>query len=251
MTLRRTSIFVSLVFVALFASVAGTRASKNDPKKDSNVPVSKMLDAAQMQDSIAMSVYTSAGLQASGLSEETFRKAFTGYTRLQQKGSLRKPYLAIVDMAQPSAKKRLYIVDVAQQKLLVHTLVAHGKNSGLHSATSFSNKPESLQSSLGFYVTADTYMGGNGYSMRLLGQEKNFNDNALARAIVMHGAPYVNEQNARMNGRIGRSWGCPAVSMKEHKQIIDLLKGGSCLFVYAPQANYLAQSQMINTTNLL
>jgi hypothetical protein len=130
--------------------------------------------------------------------------------------------------------------------LLVNTYVAHGRNSGDVTANRFSNTPSSLQSSLGFYITENTYVGNNGYSLRLKGVEKTFNDKAMERAIVMHGAPYVNEQLAKSTGRIGRSWGCPAVSMQEHKQIIDMLKGGSCLFIYAPQKEYLASSQLIN-----
>ena len=119
------------------------------------------------------------------------------------------------------------------------------KNSGDAMAYQFSNTPSSLQSSLGFYITENTYIGNNGYSLRLKGMEKSFNDKAMLRAIVVHGASYVNEQLAKSTGRIGRSWGCPAVSIQEHKQIIDLLKDGSCLFIYAPQKDYIASSKFI------
>ena len=148
---------------------------------------------------------------------------------------------------------RLYIIDMVANKLVINTLVAHGRNSGETMASNFSNKPESLQSSLGFYLTGETYEGNNGYSMRLKGLEKGFNDQAESRAIVMHGAPYVNESFAQKMGRIGRSWGCPAVSLKEHQQIINLIKNGSCLFVFAPQKQYLAHSVLaagIATTSL-
>jgi hypothetical protein len=138
------------------------------------------------------------------------------------------------------------VIDMAARKLLINTLVAHGRNSGEAKAAHFSNIPESLQSSLGFYVTGGTYQGNNGYSMRLFGQEKGFNDLAEKRAIVMHGAPYVNEDIARKTGRIGRSWGCPAVSLKEHQQIINTIKNGSCLYLFAPEQQYLAKSLLSN-----
>ena len=187
-------------------------------------------------------LYMALGLAAKGLQWETFSKAWNGFTRLTEDGLIKNPLLSIVDMSQPSFKKRLYIIDMVANKLVINTLVAHGRNSGEAMASNFSNKPESLQSSLGFYLTGETYEGNNGYSMRLKGLEKGFNDQAESRAIVMHGAPYVNESFAQKMGRIGRSWGCPAVSLEEHQQIINLIKNGSCLFVFAPQKQYLAHS---------
>lgn len=191
-------------------------------------------------------LYQSLELEAKGLAWETFSKALNGYNKLKQSGEIKKPFLSIVDMSQPSNKKRLYIIDMISKKLMINTLVAHGRNSGLAVASNFSNKLQSLQSSLGFYLTGDTYQGSNGYSMRLKGLEKGFNDLAEKRAIVMHGAPYVSETMAQHEGRIGRSWGCPAVSLQEHQQIINLIKDGSCLFVYAPQKQYLAHSTMVS-----
>lgn len=212
-----------------------------------HVPVKSSAATDYHAESGAKALYGSLALAAKGLGWETFEKAWTGFTKLNAKGVIKNQLLTIADMSQPSCHKRLYIIDMANKKLVLNTLVAHGRNSGDVNAAKFSNIPESLQSSLGFYVTGNTYQGGNGYSMRLRGMEKGFNDKAESRAIVMHGAPYVSEEIARQTGRIGRSWGCPAVSVKEHQQIINLVKNGSCLYVFAPQKQYLAQSQLSNS----
>lgn len=179
------------------------------------------------------------------LSRELYRLARRGYHKLKAANRLSSPLLTIVDFSLPSSEKRLFIIDMEQQKVLIHTLVAHGRNSGEKMASRFSNLDASHQSSLGFYVTGGTYTGSNGYSLKLKGLEPGFNDRAESRAIVMHGAPYVSENVVKSTGRLGRSWGCPAVSQQEHKKIIDLIKGGSCLFIYAPQKNYLAASTLL------
>ncbi|MCU0396328.1 MAG: murein L,D-transpeptidase catalytic domain family protein [Chitinophagaceae bacterium] len=237
-------LLTTLLTASLLLSRNGfTKSGKTFAASDSAAPANNTLLRAQQ-------VYQQAGLAAAGLDQEVFLQAWKGYQKLEQQGKLRKPLLTIADMGKPSGQKRLYIIDVAQQRLLRHTWVSHGRNSGDVMAHQFSNNPSSLQSSLGFFLTSDTYQGSNGYSMRLHGLEKGINDKALSRAIVMHGAPYVNEQLAR-TGRIGRSWGCPAVSMPEHKEIINTIKGGSCLFIYAPQQQYLARSAYLANDSLL
>jgi hypothetical protein len=133
------------------------------------------------------------------------------------------------------------------KKVLFNTLVAHGKNTGTVYAKSFSNDGSSLKSSPGFYVTGDTYTGHDGYSLRLNGLEKNINDNALNREIVMHGADYVNPSFSDAMGFIGRSWGCPAVPMSQHKAIINTIKDGTCLFIYTTENNYLNRSTVLNS----
>jgi hypothetical protein len=227
-----------LLFVFFFAT--GIPVSKKKMTSPNNAAASVKTEIANP----VKSLYTALGLAAKGLQWETFSKALNGFTKLNEQGFIKNPLLSIVDMSQPSSQKRLYIIDMVANKLLINTLVAHGRNSGETMASNFSNTPESLQSSLGFYVTGDTYEGNNGYSMRLKGLEKGFNDQAENRAIVMHGAPYVNESLAHKLGRIGRSWGCPAVSVEEHQRIINLIKNGSCLFVFAPQKQYLAHSSL-------
>lgn len=188
-------------------------------------------------------LYDSLGLQSKGLSKEAYDLAIAGYQKLAAAGKISNKKLSIADFSQPSTKNRLYIIDLASKKLLFNTLVAHGKNSGELMAKSFSNAAESNQSSLGFYVTAEKYQGKHGLSLKLDGMEKT-NSNARERAIVMHAADYVNEGFAKARGYIGRSWGCPAVSPELNEPIINAIGNGSALFIYSPQADYMAQTTL-------
>lgn len=225
---------IAVATTLLLSRTGFTRPGDTGPGNDSAALANSTKTEAEV-------LYNRSGLGPAGLSLEVFAKAMRGYQKMKVQGLIRKPLLTIADMSKPSGQKRLYIIDMENGKLLKHTLVAHGRNSGDVIAKQFSNTPSSLQSSLGFFLTSDTYQGNNGYSLRLAGLEKGINDKALERAIVMHGASYVNEQIAA-SGRIGRSWGCPAVSVKEHQEIINTIKGGSCLFIYAPQPTYLSHS---------
>jgi hypothetical protein len=191
------------------------------------------------------SVYDSLQLNLAGLSKQAFEYAMKGWDKLVEQGKLMNDsILSIVDFSQPSNKKRLYILDMKNYKVLHNTLVAHGKNSGYDMASSFSNTPNSLKSSPGFYLTENTYNGDNGYSLRLIGLERGINDNAYERTIVMHGADYISNERAT-SGFVGRSWGCPAVPRKEAVPIINRIKNGSCLFIYTPDTYYLSKSDMI------
>jgi hypothetical protein len=154
-------------------------------------------------------------------------------------------HLAVIDYSLPSTKPRLWVFDVAQGRLLFQELVAHGRNTGEKLAERFSNVEGSKMSSLGLFQTTETYYGSNGYSLRLRGLDSGFNDNALARAIVMHGAPYVSEAIAERVGRIGRSWGCPAVRQEVARTVIDTLKGGALIFAYYPDHKWLKESPML------
>lgn len=154
--------------------------------------------------------------------------------------------LAVIDYSLSSRTKRLWLFDLAAGTLLMHEPVAHGKNSGADMTTSFSNDEGSLQTSLGLFVTGDTYHGGNGYSLRMNGLEPGFNDHALLRAIVMHGAPYVDLGTAAKNGRLGRSWGCPAVRDEIAAEMIDHLKGGQFIFSYYPDDAWKTRSALLN-----
>lgn len=160
----------------------------------------------------------------------------------QLQGGSPSDRLAVIDYSKPSSQPRLWVFDTVKRKLLFKELVAHGKNSGDATSTRFSNKPDSLASSIGLFRTSDTYMGKNGYSLRMTGLEPGVNSNALARAIVIHGAKYVNEAMARAAGRIGRSWGCPAVSTAVARKLIDVMKGGQMVFSYYPDKRWLASS---------
>ncbi|MDZ7761164.1 MAG: murein L,D-transpeptidase catalytic domain family protein [Desulfovermiculus sp.] len=179
-----------------------------------------------------------SGLQ-DHLKYEIFAKAMTGR---QTWTFSKRDLLTIIDFSQPSYKKRLYVVDLKEEKLLYRTYVAHGRETGLTYAREFSNVPHSYQSSLGFYRTAETYRGKHGYSLRLDGLETEINDLARQRAIVMHSADYAKESFIREHGRLGRSLGCPALPPDISQKIITRIKEGSSVFVYADDPEYLTRS---------
>jgi len=192
--------------------------------------------------------YEQWGLGAAGLSKRAFNYAMKGFRYLNRANLItKKNIISIVDFSKPSTQKRLYVIDVSSGKVLFNTWVAHGQNSGNAYANQFSNLPESHQSSLGFYVTMDTYNGGNGYSLRLKGCEKGINDNAFERSIVVHGADYVNGNYINNRGIAGRSYGCPAIPTALSQKIIDVIKNGSCLFLYHPTKKYCSRSKILNS----
>lgn len=166
--------------------------------------------------------------------KKSFTKAMEGYFQLKERGVVQKDILTLVDYSLSSKVNRLWVIDLKNNIILFQSLVSHGRNSGNEFAAKFSNKPESYQSSLGFYVTGETYFGKHGYSLRLDGLDKGINSNARARAIVVHGADYVSEKFAQQNGRLGRSLGCLALKQGLTKEVIDTIKDKSCLFVYYP-----------------
>lgn len=172
--------------------------------------------------------------------------AINVYEKLKLAGHLiNQRYLTIADFSKPSSEKRLFIIDMEKMELVVNTLVAHGRNSGILFAKKFSNNNNSHQSSLGFFITGETYEGKHGVSLQLTGIESGINDKAKQRAIVMHGANYVNNQLIQKQGFIGRSLGCPAVPQDEAKNIIQIIKGASLLYIYAPDLHYSKKSKMI------
>ena len=173
---------------------------------------------------------------AGGPSRPALDAAMTAYTRAVDQGAVANPrYLTVIDYSLPSVQPRLWVLDLDGIAILHRELVAHGRGSGENMATSFSNQDGSHMSSLGLFVTDDSYVGSNGYSLRLSGLDPGLNDRAYDRAIVVHGAPYVSDATAR-SGRLGRSWGCPAVRMEVARTIIDTIKGGTVIFAYGPVA---------------
>lgn len=157
--------------------------------------------------------------------------------------SVARPHLlTVIDYSLPSTEPRLWIFDRVRRQVLFHRLVAHGRGSGENFATRFSNRPGSLESSLGLFLTEESYVGRNGYSMRLRGLEPGVNDLARERTLVLHGAPYATADFARQHGRLGRSWGCPAVEPEIARAVIDLVRDGSLLFIYAPDRDWLDRS---------
>ena len=192
-------------------------------------------------------LYDSLRLGSLGLARQAFDCAMKGFNSMKAVGEVgNKNIISIIDFSKSSCQKRLFVIDLNKSKVLFNTYVAHGMQSGKEFANQFSNKPESNKSSLGFYETLGTYMGGNGYSLRLQGVEKGINDNANMRDIVIHGAGYVDESFIRSQGYIGRSWGCPALPQRLHKAIIDVIKNGTCLFIFSPDNNYLNHSKILN-----
>ncbi len=191
-------------------------------------------------------LYEALQLEDLGLSQQAFQFAIKGYNYLLGTGKLsNEQTLTIVDFSLPSSAKRLFVIDLENRKILYNTYVAHGRNSGKEYANSFSNAPESNKSSLGFYITKGTYNGAHGYSLKLEGEEKGINDNALSRAIVMHSADYVNKRLIKSQGYIGRSLGCPAIPKDVYKPIIETIKDGSCLFIYGNAAKYAFKSSVL------
>jgi hypothetical protein len=189
---------------------------------------------------------TSLVTQAPGLRPDVLKLALAAATRAEDSGLVKKRnLLTVIDYSLPSSQPRMFIFDLTAHKLLFRELVAHGKTSGGNIANFFSNSPGSLATSLGLFVTADTYNGGNGYSLRLRGLEEGVNDMAWDRAIVLHGASYVSEEAVKVLGRLGRSWGCPAVRAEISQQIIDTIRGGSPVFAYYPDKTWLATSAFL------
>ena len=179
------------------------------------------------------------------ISQEALQMAFIGYQKLKSLGKLaNSQYLTIADFSKPSNEERLFIIDMQLMQVVVKSLVAHGRNSGTKIAHQFSNQMSSFQSSLGFYITGGIYKGKHGASLELDGIEKGINDQAKERAIVIHGADYVSNQFIQQQGYIGRSLGCPAVPNNQVANIINTIKGASCLFIYAPDPNYVKRSMI-------
>lgn len=177
------------------------------------------------------------------LKAEILRLALSAFKKADKLGLVHKHVLTVIDYSKASSQERLWVFDLEKEKLLYETYVAHGRNSGNLYPTHFSNQGQSLQSSLGTYITANTYFGSNGYSLNLKGLEQGYNDNALSRRVVMHGAQYVSADFIKHYGYLGRSWGCPAVNPALAKPIINTIKDGSVIFAYYPDKHWLSHSR--------
>lgn len=195
----------------------------------------------------ARSVYNSIKLHSGSMPEfNVFEKAVKGFKHLKEQGKIKKDIITLIDFSLSSNAKRLWIIDMTTKTVLYNTLVAHGKNSGDEFATAFSNASSSNKSSLGFYATGEIYRGKHGESLRLDGLENGINSNARSRAVVMHAADYVTENFIKAHKRLGRSQGCPALPPAINKEVINLIKGQSCLFIYHPSQNYVAASKLLS-----
>jgi hypothetical protein len=249
---KKLLVFLSSALVIHFLFVFATTknfdivSNSSDTLEEYKTTVADVVVEGDVPVKNNVSLYDSLHLDQLGLSRNAYEYALHGYNYLRSSGRLNNDkMLSIVDFSLPSSKKRLFVIDLKNNKLVYHTYVAHGRNSGREMASEFSNQPESNKSSLGFYVTGDTYMGKHGYSMKLFGEEKGINDNANSRAIVMHSAAYVSESAIKMQGFIGRSLGCPALPENLYKPIIEKIKNGSCLFLYSPDKYYTMHSTIV------
>lgn len=214
-------VFLNVVFLVFFT---GNSSTENAPKLISEVDkTSKIIDS---YDSILMEI---------NLDSDAFKLAYNAYKTLISTHKLSNDtLLTIVDYSKSSDTDRLFIIDMKNLVLIEKSLVAHGQNSGVVNANEFSNRKQSHKSSLGLFVTSVTYFGKHGYSLRIDGLEEGINDNARERAIVFHGAHYVSQSYIEQNGRLGRSFGCPAIPYDKTQSIINLIKDGSCVYIYHP-----------------
>ena len=238
-----------ICLVATFLLLPVVKAGSNNKTVTPTVSVTKTTSVASSSSIVAEAannLYDSLQLDELGMTKQALVYAYKGFQKLEEKGVVQNPdVLTVIDFSQPSDKKRMYIIDVKNFKVLLNTYVAHGKNSGLEYAKRFCNRHESLQSSLGFYVTKNTYFGKHGLSLRLSGQDKGFNDNAESRAVVVHGAQYIGD-NRLNSAYMGRSFGCPAVPQKLANKVINTIKNGTTLFIYHPSQQYLHGSTLLN-----
>lgn len=257
----------SLLLISTLPTISWVSAKKSQlqffdsPAEPISAEIVHSYSNTQLFDQYIDSTYEKADLAASGLDAAVFRKALVGYYNLKTTNlvSPERQIITIIDFNRKSSQKRLWIVDLASNKLLFNTLVAHGQGSGGDMATNFSNTENSHQSSLGFYITSDTYFGKHGFSMKLEGMDKGFNTNARDRAVVVHGAKYVSQSFVNQTGRLGRSHGCPALPVELTSTIINTIKGQTCLFINGPATNYtsnyldqeVAVSNFINSGNTL
>ncbi len=180
--------------------------------------------------------------KAPRLNPRVLKLALAAYQKVLHKGAVKKPVLTVIDYSLPSSKQRMWIFDLKRERLLYNTYVAHGQNSGMNIPHHFSNQSSSKETSLGTFLTQDTYVGSKGYSLNLQGLERGFNDNAYNRRVVIHGAWYVEPDFIKRAGRAGRSWGCPSIAQTMAKPVINTIKNGSVVFAYFPDRNYLSHS---------
>ena len=216
-------------------------ASHTNPVKDSNELQTETAHVDSTQ--IRRQLYEEMNLDR-WICYEAFDRGLSGAACIDRNN---KDVLTLIDFSKPSTAERMVVLDLRHKKVLHASVVSHGRNSGGNYATSFSNQNGSYKSSLGFYVTENTYQGKHGTSLILNGLEKGFNDKAKQRAIVMHGADYTNPHVAASAGRLGRSLGCPALPLSNYKPIINTIKNGTLLFIYANDKNYLAHSSILAT----
>ena len=247
--MQLSSASTKAVICFLLAFILAIFNKINANESSFKIPIhKKVLKSIEKESSEINLIYSAAKLSYIGLPLNTFALAMKGFTKLRNQNLINADsIITIIDFEKSSSQKRLYVVDLKTKSVLFQTLVAHGKNSGKEYARSFSNEESSYKSSLGFYITRNTYEGSNGFSLRLEGTENGINNNAMERAIVMHGAGYASESTIYQLGFLGRSWGCPALPESLNKPIINKIKDGNMLFIYYPDQDYLQKSSILNS----
>jgi len=241
MVYKKFTIFFMFVFLLMSTNVFFSKSNTN-PKilKTSVLKVNTELSSAE-------EIYNnldSANFSLPNL--ESFKEALVGFNKLKDQGKVSKNIITLIDFSLSANTKRLWVIDLDTRAILLHSLVAHGRNTGQEFANSFSNAAESYKSSLGFYLTAEVYNGKHGKSLRLDGVEKGINDNARNRAVVVHGANYVSNSFIQNNKRLGRSLGCPAVPVEITNKLIETIQNKTCLFIYYPSKSYKELSHLVS-----
>jgi len=243
-TVLRTSAIFLLFFTITSSFVKANIITENSPVKIDDANKKNLFNEH------AQKLFNE--LSVDGLDYLLFRDALKGYYLMLNKGTVaNKEILSIIDFRKPSSEKRLFVINLKRKEVVYNELVAHGKNTGNLYAEDFSNRPNSNQSSRGFYLTNETYNGKKGYSLKLDGQEPAFNSKARQRGVIIHGAKYVSESFVKKHNRLGRSFGCPSLRMDVCEELIDCVKGKSVLFIYHPGEDYLQKSEFLNGTEYL
>ena len=246
----RLILTLAVSLVPAFAMSGGTGVARATAEASPSVAAPVLVELGAPGPAVAVSPFDGAAWQGSARGNadpEVFALALQAVAGAVERGAASDPAtLTVIDFSQPSTSKRMWVYDLRARRLLFEEHVAHGRNSGDNRTRAFSNVPDSNQSSLGLYRTAEGYIGKHGYSLRLDGLEAGFNDRARERAIVIHGADYVNAAAAAAQGRLGRSLGCPAVRPDIATPLIDAIKGGGLVFAYYPDANWLSTSAYLN-----
>lgn len=239
--------FLPLILFCIFSFKTFNTVKRHKIEDNSTDPKLIAANAKTNFEAMSKSFYTVMDANGFSLpSFESFLAAYEGYEQLKHQGKIENEILTIVDFSLSSTQERIWVIDMKTQKVILKSLVSHGKNSGSEYATDFSNENESYKSSLGFYVTGETYTGKHGFSLRLDGMEYGINHNARSRAVVVHGADYVSKSFIKNTGRLGRSQGCPAVPYEIHKELIETIKGKSCIFIYHPSRTYVVKSKLVS-----
>lgn len=243
--------WVTCILLSFSITAISWKAENNDGLTKITSPLNETISnktakapsAGELFGQYVEAIYNTAQLSQTGLDIDVFEKAVTGFFNLKAAGDIPQysSVIAIADLAKSSCTKRLWIIDLTGQKLLLHTWVAHGSGSGGDVPSYFSNENDSHASSLGFYITGGVYHGKHGRSLKLDGMDAGFNDNARSRAIVIHAAPYVSMSSIDKLGRLGRSEGCPAVSRREIGKVISLIGDRSVLFISGNDSSYTSK----------